>query len=174
MRRLLLVFLLGSVSGCRGGSGPEAAPTGGLALEWSGKISGHFVAPATALWCARDSLLEVMAASHDTAAGFNLLPSDTLVAMGYSVFSAQVFTPFRPQANLALRFLRETELKAFESLSGTIQVTRLAGGRISGTLEALLRQQGGADSVRVTGRFREVAIAAASSACGRANRPAGG
>lgn len=140
-------------------------------MQWSGTSSGRIVAPAEASWCARDSLLEVIASRNDTAVGFALLPKDSLGPGTYSVFSTTVFIPFRPQANVAMRYLEPTELRGYEGMSGRVTLTETAGNRVSGDLEATLKLQSGPDTVRLVARFRRLTVRPALPSCGRANRP---
>jgi hypothetical protein len=169
MRRQLLWLLL--VAGCRPGGGSPDSAGGSLRVQWEGSSRGRFEAPATALWCSRDTLLEILALRHDTAVGIALIAKDSLVPGHYSVFSAEVFTPFRPQANLALRWVTPVELVGYESRSGRVTVSATGSPGVSGQFEALLQRHTGGDSIRLSGDFRGLRVGPAIPACGRANRP---
>lgn len=171
-RRTLFLALL--AAGCRSGGAATRPADGGIAVEWSGTARGALAAPAQALWCARDTLLEITAVRNDTAVGLALIPRDSLATGSYSVFSARVFTPFRPQANVALRWLAQTDLKGYESASGSVVVTEAGPAGVSGRIEAVLRLPTGGDSIRLTGGFSRLAVGKALDACGRANRPGAG
>ena len=168
MRRVFWFGLALTLPGCRA---PGGGPGGEVTLTWTGASAGQVAAAAEASWCARDTLLELIAVRNDTAVGFALLPKDSLGPGTYSVFSTTVFIPFRPQANLAFRYLDSSELKGYEGLSGSVTLSETAGGKVSGELEASLKLQAGTDTLRLVGRFRDVPVAPALASCGRANKP---
>ena len=65
MHRILYLLMLPALA-CR--SDATSPPSGGeLGARWSGSSSGSFRASATARWCARDTLLELLAVRNDTA-----------------------------------------------------------------------------------------------------------
>ena len=169
MRRVLWFSL--ALAGCRA---PGGSPGGELTLTWSGASTGRVVAAAEASWCARDTLLELIAVRNDTAVGLVLLPKDSLGPGIYSVFSTTVFIPFRPQANIAFRYLEPTELKGYEGLSGRVTLSETARGKLSGELDASLKLSWGTDTVRLVASFRDVPVAPALASCGRANKPSPG
>ncbi len=172
MRRLMYLLMLPAAA-CR--SGAASPPSGGeLAVQWTGSAEGDFRAPATALWCARDTLLELLAVRNDTAVGFALLPKDTLAAGVYSIFASQVFIAFRPQANAAVRWLDQLELKGFEGASGVVRLSEAGATGVSGAFEVALRRTGNPDTLKLSGRFVRVPVGKAIEACGRANRPGAG
>jgi len=158
---------------CRPGADSPAS-RGELAAQWAGSASGAFRAPATALWCARDTLLELLAVRNDTAVGFALLPKDTLGSGVYSIFSSQVFNPLRPQANAAARWLDQIEIKGFEGASGLVTLSRTGASGVSGTFEVTLHRAGTPDTLRLSGSFARVPVGKAIESCGRANRPGAG
>ena len=172
MRRLICLLMLPAAA-CRSGAGSPPSD-GELGSRWAGGSPGQFRAPATALWCARDTLLELLAVRNDTAVGFALLPKDTLAAGVYSIFASQVFIAFRPQANAAVRWLDQTELKGFEGASGVVTLSESGAAGVSGAFEVALHRTGTPDSLKLTGSFVRVPVGKAIEACGRANRPGAG
>ena len=172
MRRFIYLFIVPALA-CRPSA--DAPPAGGeLAARWAGSAQGAFRAPATALWCVRDTLLELFAVRNDTAVGFALLPKDTLAAGVYSIFSVQTFIAFRPQANAAARWLDQVELKGFEGASGVVTLSESGASGVSGRFEVSLRRSGAPDTLALTGSFARVPVGRAIEACGRANRPGAG
>ena len=145
-----------------------------MAASWTGSTQGTFRAPATALWCARDTLLELIAVRNDTAVGFALFPKDSLRAGTYAIFSAKVAVVFRPQANAAARWLDQVELKGFEGTSGKVTLSSTGASGVSGTYEVGLRRTESPDTLTLSGSFARVPVGKAIEACGRANRQGAG
>ncbi len=170
---LLSLALVILHAGCGAPRSSEPSGPGTLTAQWTGSQAGRFAAPAEARWCARDSLLELTAARADTGIGLALFPPDTLVPGDYPVYSARLFTAWRPQANVAVRWLGATDLLGFEGASGQAAVTAVAGGRVSGRFEARLLVPGGTDSLRLAGRFEAVPVVPSPEPCGRTTKPAG-
>ena len=166
----LLALLVSAACGPLGRSGGGAAD-GTLAVAWTGSTAGRFSAPAEARWCAADTLLEVIAARHDTAVGFTLLPRPAVDTGTYPVSPVEVASPARPQSGLALRWLAENDLMQFEGSAGRIRVTARDQNQLSGTVSGELRRQLARDSVRLTGRFTRIPVKPAADGCGRAVKP---
>jgi len=145
-----------------------------LAAQWAGSAQGAFRAPATALWCARDTLLELLAVRNDTAVGFAIIPKDTLGGGVYPIFSSKVFVAFRPQANAAVRWLDQIELQGFEGASGKVTLSKTGASGVSGTFEVTLRRTDKPDTLTLRGSFARVPVGTAIEWCGRANRPGAG
>lgn len=150
-----------------------AAGEGQLEASWSDAGgTARLVAPAEARWCARDSMLELLAVRNDSALGIALYASDSLRAESYPLFLAGVFAPWRPQATAALRLPLSNELRTYSSAWGQLQLTKSAAGVVSGTFDLHLKRATPADSLQVTGRFTRVAVRPAELSCGRADKPA--
>ena len=174
MRRdFLLLALLGLA--CRSDGKRAESALGMLEASWqdsSGTV--RLRVPAEARWCARDTMLELIAARNDTAFGLALYARDSLRAEGYPVFQSGVFAPWRPQAGAALRFVGGATLFGYESTWGRVVVSAADSGAISGTLDLHVKNFSGPDSLHVTGKFDRVAILPAPPTCGRANKPGAG
>jgi len=174
MRRALLLFVV-LAPGCRSRApAKQVFVRGDLSVQWTGSHTGRFSAPAEAHWCIRDSLLDVVATRNDTAIGLSLIAVDSLRTGGYPVFHTEVYTPWRPQAGVAMRWLDSTELRHFGGARGQVTVSEGGSRRVSGTLEVGLGAASGRDTLHLTGSFRGVPIAPARPACGRANKPGPG
>jgi len=171
MRRILLLLAV-LAPGCRSRT-PAAEPSGPgvISVRWTGSDTGRFAATAEALWCARDSLLEIVAVRNDTAIGLSLVAQDSLRTGGYPVYHTEVYAPWRPQAGVALRWLDSTDLKRFGGARGQVTVTEGGSRRVTGTLEVGVQATPGRDSLHLTGSFSGLPIGSASPACGRANKP---
>jgi hypothetical protein len=169
---LLLLALSGALA-CHRDGRSDGRTVGQLTAEWkdsAGRVV-RWSAPAEARWCARDTLLEITALRNDSGIGLALFAGDSLRAEGYPVFQSGMFAPWRPQATAAVRWLTANTLKGFESGSGQVVITRGGSRRASGTFDVRAKLAGGADSLRLTGGFAELAIEPAPPLCGRANKP---
>lgn len=172
MPRAGLLFLL-SILACRAAGGSSGAGEGELEVSWSdAAATAQLIAPAEARWCARDSMLELLAVRNDSALGIALYPRDSLRAESYPLFLAGVFAPWRPQATAAMRLMLSNELRTYGSRWGQVQLTESAPGTVSGTFDLHLKRATAADSLHVTGQFTRVAVRPAGLSCGRADKPA--
>jgi len=171
MPRAGLLFLF-TLAACSAAGGARRGVEGELEARWSGAGGpALLIAPAEASWCARDSMLEILAVRNDSAVGIALYARDSLRVEAYPIFVAGVFAPWRPQATAALRLLTSSELQGFESHWGQVHVTEVGAGRVSGTFDLHLKRAAATDSVQVTGQFTHVPIRPAGFSCGRANKP---
>lgn len=167
MRQLLLLVLF--TAACDRPATP-VEPQGTLSVTWAGVTAGSLSAPATASWCAPDSLLEVVAVRGDTGVGFSLLVEDTVRVAQYPVLSGAMAVDWRPLAMAALRWASDTALHGFEGNDGKVEVTGASEGTVAGTLDLMLRVNDGTDTLRMTGEFRNVPIRPATGACGRISK----
>ena len=171
MPRVGLLFLL-TLFACSAAGGARRGGDGELEAHWSGGGgTALLIAPAEARWCARDTMLEILAVRNDTAVGIAVYARDSLRVEAYPIFLAGVFAPWRPQATAALRLLSSNELQGFESHWGQVQVSEAGGGRVSGTFDLHLKRAAAADSLQVTGRFTHLTVRPAALSCGRADKP---
>jgi hypothetical protein len=172
MQRLLPVWLALAVLGCDGPT-TTIAPNepGALAVSWTGRDTGQFVAAARASWCAADSMLQVLATRGDTGVGFALLAQDSVRPNQYPVMTPEIVVDWRPLASAAVRWMGSAEVKGYQAYSGVINVTAVDSGP-TGTLDVRLKVPGAdADTLRLTGTFTALAVVPAEGACGRATRP---
>lgn len=141
-------------------------------MAWTGSHAGRFRAPATARWCAGDSVLEVVAARGDTAVGFAVWAADTSPATAvYPIVApaigSRVDAPRRRQASAAVRWFGGTLIYGFEATSGTVEITEAGRGRVTGSLDAGLRLAAGGDTLSLRATFRGLAVTPATEPCGR-------
>ena len=129
------------------------------------------VGPAQANWCARDTMLEILAFRNDSAVALALYARDSVRAEAYPVFQAALFAPWRPQATAAMRLITPTELPGFESTWGQVTLTEGGSTRVSGTFDLHLKRRSAGDSLHLTGRFTRLTVRPAPPSCGRANKP---
>ena len=109
-----------------------------------------------------------------TAVGLSLVARDSVRAEAYVMNETADYTPVRPYAGVALRFLNEANLLGFESMGGQVTVTQ-GGSLVSGTIDGVrLRPVSSADTLRLKGSFDRIPVVPAQGICGRANRPGGG
>jgi len=171
MSRTALFALLAALA-CRSSGASRAPAEGELEVSW--RDSSHAVAlraPANAHWCARDSLLELLAVSHDTGLGLLLLARDSLRPDSFPVFQGGVFAPWRPQASAALRALSASDIKGYTSTWGVVKLSTIAAKRVSGSFDLHVKLTPGKDTLHLTGSFTRVLVAPATLPCGRANLP---
>ena len=174
MRALLFpIAMFCAACGRRAAAGVRPG-AGTVSVQWTGKLRGGFSAPATARWCAADSLLEIIAVRGDTATGLTLMTRDSVRVEGYVVNETRNFTPGRPQASVALRMLGEMTLFGFDAMAGQVMVTQGGSRMVSGTLDVRLRSVTGADTIQMKGSFERIAVLPATGVCGRANKPGAG
>jgi hypothetical protein len=172
--RAILILTVVTGAACTGRAGtPARSRAGTISVEWIGKLRGSFSAPATARWCAADTLLEVIAVRGDTTIGLALIARDSMRADVYVVNETELFTPGRPQASVALRMLGGVNLLGFDAMGGQVNVTR-GGSAVSGTLDVRLRPVIGTDTLRMKGSFERIPVAPATGVCGRDNKSGGG
>lgn len=139
-----------------------------MAVSWNGGAArGRFVAPASAAWCRTDSLLEVLAARHDTGMGLTIIAQDSIRVAQYPVVSPAVEATWRPLGRGALRVATDSTLRGYQATSGLISITAVTDSAITGTIDLRLKQFDGADTVRLGGKFTRIRIHPIPTQCGR-------
>jgi hypothetical protein len=174
--RIPLAALCGvfALPGCRDSG---AALPGDLAIQWQGEDKqGDATLAARATLCRETGLVELFAIRGDTGIGLALFPPDSAhpAARDYRVFPATTDPETRPGANIAIRWLDELTLEAYEGTGGWVRLDSSPGGVVSGALDAALRSVERSDTLRVTARFQGVPLDTAGPGCGslhRRNRP---
>jgi len=162
-------------SGCAGGGD---ARSGLIEVEWTdsaGRGAVRFAVPATARWCAADSMLEIVGSRHDTAIGVVLLARDSAISgLGsdtlYPAAPARAFIPWRPRALAGLVLAEAMSVRTYESGLGEVRLGARAAP-FSGTFDLRLAAANGPDSLRVTGRFRGLRVVPAPPNCVRVDKP---
>jgi hypothetical protein len=171
MQRPLVACLALAVMGCDGPTTVAANEPGAVAVSWTGKEAGQFAAPASASWCAGDSMLQVLATRSDTGVGFTLLAQDSVRPNQYPVISPEIVVDWRPLATAALRWVGTSEVRGYQAYSGVINVTRVDSGP-TGTLDLRLKLPGAeTDTLHLTGIFTALTVLPAEGPCGRVTRP---
>lgn len=168
MRVNLSLPLLLLVGAC--GTGAGAAPAGGmLTATWEGRDRGSGRLEASALYCPRDSTLQILAHQGDRGIGVAL----HLAAAGPAVGSFAIVHPEsesipRPAATGAYRFLTVEALHPYVSRDGQVELTEVGPGGVSGTVAMTLVAQSGPDTVAIRGSFDRVAVDSTRTPCGLA------
>ena len=165
--RYSLTAAAGLLLACRANVGPETGDRNQLAVEWKGVVARSFAAPAEATWCARDSLLEILAVRADTGVGLVLVVQDSLRPGQHPVVSAALKVTWRPVALASIRWVNDSGVRGFEGNAGSVTVTEAGPAGVAGTLDVRLKHLDTSDTVRMTGRFHAAAITPADSICGR-------
>jgi len=165
-RRSLLVAwgIAVLLTSCQASSAEPA--TGRLEARWTGADSGKLKVRARATWCAPGRLLEVTGVDSDAGLGLAIYPVDTPARGTYPVFSPVRDSLRRPSVAVGVRWFTETEIKAYQSDSGTLSLTR-RDGALYGNLDARLRAPTTPETIRVTGSFQGVPMTLDSTRCAR-------
>lgn len=161
-----LLFLACSV-GCRSSSsGPDA---GQLTAEWAGADTGSVRLTASAAWCARDSILEILAREGDTGVGIAVYYDGTGPVPGsFGLGHPAQDVARRPSASGALRFTTPDALHAYLTRSGEVEITAVDEARVTGRMTFRLTSRVGPDTLLLVGSFREVPVDSARTPCGLA------
>lgn len=167
MSKLVVVALAGALLVC-GPSGTNEPRPGEIAVEWPG---GSFRALASAVLCIETGLVELVAVRGDSGLGMALFPADStaLTAGIYPVFAPTSPVESRPGAGGAIRWFRDGVTLGYQAIDGMVRIESSAGGA-SGSFEFGMHQYDGADSLRVTGRFRAVPVDSLPTGCGATSR----
>ncbi|MGH2625300.1 MAG: hypothetical protein ACRDHY_01450, partial [Anaerolineales bacterium] len=141
--RIALAVLCGvfALPGCREGEGETALP-GEIAFQWQGEdTQGGATLAARATLCRETGLVELFAVRGDTGIGLALFPTDSAhpVAVDYRVFRAATDPEPRPGANIAIRWLDDVTLEAYDGTGGWVRLDSTPPGVVSGALDAALR-----------------------------------
>lgn len=153
--------------------GPSAgAPEPGFfAAQWLGADQGAGRLAANATWCARDSILEILAREGDRGIGLAVhMPTASPDTGRFVLVHPESDAVPRPGASAGWRFLAIDALHAFVSRNGELELTEVGDGTLSGRLTVLLVARSGPDTVSVQGTFHQVPIETAPTPCGLAPR----
>lgn len=171
MRRLRWIILIGVVDLLIAtfffrdrlfGGGPRS---GELRVEWLGRRTASATLPGKVTWCPATRLALVEAVSSDTGLMIVLYERDSITAGQHPVAPPAMGagTP-RPGATVSIRWVRDTALVGFRSEGGSVTV-RKAKGTISGSFEGRMRASNGGDSLRLSGKFRDLPLVTTSVGC---------
>jgi hypothetical protein len=169
MRVALILVLALAPSACR--SQPTAVENGPgmLSVAWTGTYAGRFTAPATASWCAVDTMLQVEAIRGDTGVSFALFDRDTVSPGPHPVLAPEVNVDWRPLAAAAVRWFNDTDVTGFTGSGGVVSVTGTDSGA-TGTLDLRLRAANQVDTIHLSGTFTAIPVRPAEGACGRVSK----
>ena len=161
------VLCLAFSVGCRSLSGgPDA---GQLTAEWAGAATGAARLTASATWCARDSILEILAREGDTGVGIAVHYGGTGPVTGsFGLSHPAQDMARRPAATGALRFTTPEALHAYLTRSGEVEITAVDEARVTGRMTFRLSSRIGADTLVLVGSFRDVPVDSARTPCGLA------
>ena len=148
------------------GCGDSPARSGRIEVAWTGADTGRFEAAVLARWCAEDSLIEIIGESGDSGVAVALFPADSLRAGAFPV-GTRSQDMARPHARVALRWVSETLVVGYYSLSGLVTVDR--GTEVAGRVEATLKSVVDRGQLNLTGTFREVTVTPGPAGCGSAD-----
>lgn len=151
-------------AGCWGSVEPPGQ-SGRLEARWIGPDSGQVSAPATAEWCPDRRLLEIRAAFGDTGFAMVLYPLDTVEADTYRILPPAGADSMAPSASVALRLFSANAIKGYQGDSGNVVVNRSGSGELSGTVDARSRSVLNGELLRITGKFRDLAVVPQTRGC---------
>jgi hypothetical protein len=126
---------------------------GEFTAEWVGADTGGISVKPHAVWCEGDRRLKITAVRGETGVGLLVYPVRSLNLEAYQVFDPGLDTVLRPGAALAGRWVREKQIVAYQSDSGTVRLDSTAnglGGKFTVRMRGLNNPN---DTVRVTGHF---------------------
>ncbi len=159
------VLCLALSIGCRSPAGEPAA--GQLTAEWAGAATGSARLTASATWCARDSILEILAHGGDTGVGIAVHYGGAgPIAGSFGLIHPAQGVAQRPVATGALRFTTPDALHASLTRSGEVEITAVDESRVTGRMTFQLAARVGADTLRLVGSFRDVPVDSARTPCG--------
>ena len=163
------VLFLALAVGCRSSAGrPDA---GQLTAEWSGAATGSARLAASATWCARDSILEILARAGDTGVGIAVHYRGTEPITGsFGLINPAQDVARRPAATGALRFTTPDALHAYLTRGGEVEITAVDEARVTGRMTLQLSSRVGVDTLVLVGSFRDVPVDSARTPCGLAPR----
>lgn len=161
MMRLALWSGLVLAVACRG---DDATSPGQIDVAWTGADTGQLRVPATARWCANDSLMEITGAAGDSGMAVAVLPADTLEAGTFPV-TIPLASRTRPSARVGIRWYGETLIEGYYGHSGTVTID--SGADLNGRIEATLRSVNDGGEISLSGTFRQITILPGSGeSCG--------
>lgn len=110
--------------------------------------------------------MEIIGESGDSGVVVALFPADSLPAGEFPV-GTRGQDLARPHARVALRWVGETLIVGYYSLSGLVTVDR--GTEVAGRVEATLKSVVDRGQLNLTGTFREMTVTPAPAGCGGAD-----
>lgn len=153
MKSLRFLVVPGLLLACRSG---DAAGPGRIDVTWTGADTGALQLPASARWCANDSLVQITGASGDSGVAVAVLPIDTAVTPGVFPVGLPLQVRSRPGARLAIRWPSEPLTEGYYGLSGSVTID--SGSDLSGRLEATLKSVNDGREISMSGTFRELRV----------------
>ena len=168
MRRIVPLGLVLAAMAC--GRGGTASPQPGLLqATWSGRDVGSGSLEATALYCPRDSTLQIVSHAGDRGIGVALHLASAVPDTGtFGFVHPETQFIVRPAATGAYRFLTIEALHPYVSRNGEFRLTEIGPDWISGSVEMTLVAQSGPDTVVVRGSFVQVPLDSSITPCGLA------
>jgi hypothetical protein len=147
-------------------SSQASSRTGAVVLEWRGSHSGRTRLPGTIAWCPITRVATFEAISNDTGLMISILENDSLSRGPHQVVTAENrdASP-RPSAVAAMRWVSDTTLIGFRSMSGVVDL-QPGDGTASGAFEMRFRAPVGMDTLVVRGDFRDVEVTIGAIGCG--------
>ncbi len=126
--RCIALGLVAATGACQR---PKPEPGGRLESRWTGADTAQFAATATAQWCAMGKYVEIQAVRGDTGILVAVFPKDTGWAGTYRLTAAPDEAS-RPTALVVWRWADLSKVDGVRSDSGTVQLRREPGGKVSG------------------------------------------
>lgn len=146
---------------------PVTPGNGQLLARWSGQDNGTGPLVAQAAYCARDSVLELLAHAGDRGVGLAFHLAQGGIQPGqFTVLHPETVEMPRPAAAGAWRFLGIDQVHAFVSRNGEAELTAVDAEGISGRVTMTLVARFGPDTVVVSGSFRAVPVDSSLAPCG--------
>jgi hypothetical protein len=161
---LLVVAAVGFFFRGRLTGAPGLRP-GELRLDWRGRPSASALLPAKVTWCPATRLALLEAVSSDTGLMIVLYERDSITPGAHPVVGPALGAGVpRPGATVAIRWVRDSALVGYRSETGSAAI-QSASGSMTGSFQARMRNATGADSLQLSGQFRELPIVTTSVGC---------
>ena len=127
-----------------------------VAMSWTGADTGAVVLPATARRCGAGPV-ELVAMSGDTGIGIVIHGATPLEPGRYPLTGPNEAASAPPAAALAARWPDSSDLYAWRSTEGALELT--SGGRLSGTFAGRAeRWGGGTGQIEITGELSGIRV----------------
>lgn len=135
------------VAGCQGSS---------VELSWTGADTGAVILPATATRCGAGPV-ELVAMSGDTGIGIVIHGAVPLEPGRYPLTGPNEAASSPPAAALAARWPDSTDLYAWRSMDGSLELS--SGGKLGGTFAGRAeRWGGGTGEIEITGTLAGIRV----------------
>lgn len=174
MRIVWCLALAAAASGCARQSSPDSPDPGELVAIWEGREPGRMRVAAEALYCARDSVIELLAFDNDRAVALAFyLDGEAITTGEVPVMPPAGDSLRRPSVAGAFRAMQRDILGGYQAREGQVEIVHVGTDLLTGRYSLLLTERSTMDPLPLRGAFREVPVRPAAEPCGRRGPAAG-